>query len=231
MEMICPRCAKSSNDISFVNDLCIHCHLDAKRQHLPTSVQIVICPMTSKIRVSANAPAKQEAQRYNVSKKKVGEVWVKPNNSLIKQIVKRPFKKAGFDCKYTINDEFITLYFESENGEKVAHKHPFKIEYVKMLSPMASRATGGYFEAIVQLRGDRQKVENYRKKIIKALERHTFITKNLDLPEGVDIYVGQKEKIPAILRDFGLVSQRSKKLSGQRRDTKRLYRDTFLVRL
>jgi len=230
MEMICPRCAKSSLNTAFVGDFCIYCHLESKKEELPNSVQIIICPKTGLMRTTAKVASEQKTQRYSLSKKKVAESWIKPDNSLIKQIVKRPFKKAGFDCKYKMGDEFITLYFEGADGQKITHEHPFHIEYVKILSPMASRATGGYFEAIIQLRGDREKIEKYRKRIIKELQRHTFIAKDLNLPEGVDIYVGQKEKIQTILRDLGLISERSKKLSGQRRDTKRLYRDTFLVR-
>lgn len=230
MELICPRCGKRSGTTAFVGDFCLTCHLNSKKDSLPDSVEIVVCPMSGLMRISAHAQSHQESQRYNVSKKKVGESWVKQDNSLIKQIVKRPFKRAGFDCKYKMGNDFITIYFEGANGEKIEHKHPFKIIYTKLLSPMAGRAAGGYFEAIIQLRGDPEQVERYRKKIKKELERNTFIAKDLDLPEGVDLYVGQKLKIQQILRDMKLKSERSKKLSGQRRDGKRLYRDTFLVR-
>ena len=229
MELICPKCGKSSNNDPFVGDFCLQCHLDSKKQSLPDSAEIVICPMTGQIRITAHNEPHQKAQRYSVSTKRIGEKWVKPDNSLIKQIVKRPFKRAGFDCKYKLGDEFITIYFDGAHG-RIEYKHPFELKYTKLLSPMAGRAAGGYFEAVVQLRGDSEQVERYRKKIKKELERHTFIAKDLDLPEGVDLYVGQKEQIQKILRDMKLKSERSKKLSGQRRDGKRLYRDTFLVR-
>lgn len=213
-----------------MQDFCLDCHLKSKKESLPDFVEIVICPMTGFIRTSGKQEVKQKAQRYSVSKKKVGEKWVKPDNSMIKQIVKRPFKRAGFDCKYKIGDDFVTIYFEGADGDKIEYKHPFEIRYKKLLSPMAGRAAGGYFEAIVQLRGDKTKIEKYKKKILKALNRYTFVAKELSLPEGIDIYVGQKGKIQQIFRDLKLKTVRSKKLSGQRRDGKRLYRDTFLVR-
>ena len=166
-----------------------------------------------------------------MSKKKVGEKWVKPINSLIKQIVTRPFKRAGFSCKYKPGSDYVSILFEGKGGEIIEHRHPIKIIEKKILSPMAGRASGGYFEAIVQLRGDKQQIERYRKKITKELLRYTFIAKTIELPEGVDIYVGQKERLQEIFHSMKLKSTRSKTLSGQRRDTKRLYRDTFLVRL
>ncbi|MFH0927026.1 MAG: NMD3-related protein [Candidatus Micrarchaeota archaeon] len=230
MELICPRCGASSKKTQFVGDFCLSCHLESKKKILPDFVEIVICPKTGLVRVSSKGKAHQEHQRYRASEKRVGEAWVKPDNALIKQIVKRPFKRAGFECKYKAGDDFATILFEGAGGEIIEYKHPIKIVYKKILCPMAERAAGGYFEAIVQLRGDGEKIERYRKKISKALERHTFIAKELDLPEGVDIYVGQKEKIQDALYEMRLKYVRTSKLSGQRRDGKRLYRDTFLVR-
>lgn len=231
MELICPRCGKSSTKISFVGDFCLGCTLESKRQVLPDYIEIVICPKTGVIRTSGKAEPKQKAQRYSVSKKKVGEKWIKPDNALIKQMVKRPFKRAGFDCKYKMGDKFVTIYLMSVDGERIEYKHPFEIRYKKILSPMAGRAAGGYFEAIVQLRGDRTKMERFKRKILKELNKYTFIAKEVELHEGIDIYVGQKGRIQEIFRDLKLKTVRSKKLSGQRRDGKRLYRDTFLVRL
>ena len=231
MERICPRCGASSQKTPFVEEFCLPCHLESKQRVLPTSVEIVICPTTGKIRVSGNPDTSDRPQRYAMSKKKIGEKWIKPDNSLLKQIIKRPFKRAGFECKYKMKDNFVTILFEGVDGGIIEYKHPLNIIYKKLLSPMAGRAAGGYFEAIIQLRGDRLQIERYRKKILKALDRHTFIAKEEKLPEGIDIYVGQKEQLQEILRDMKLKTVRSKTLSGQRRDTKRLYRDTFLVRL
>jgi nonsense-mediated mRNA decay protein 3 len=109
-----------------------------------------------------------------------------------------------------------------------------------------SRISGGYFEGLIQIRGDRrvpgkEELETCqciaRDVSVQALEkgdRFAFITKVVELDEGRDLYVGSrklgKQICRAIINSFGGSFSESPKLVGQK-DGVNLYRVTFAIRL
>lgn len=111
---------------------------------------------------------------------------------------------------------------------------------------MCSRISGGYFEAIIQIRGsNRIPAEEEKKECIDIAnsvldrlrnkgDRLAFISSSLDIKEGVDLYVGSSNAGRHICKEInsqlGGTFNESASLQGMR-DGKDMYRITFSLRL
>ncbi len=105
-----------------------------------------------------------------------------------------------------------------------------------------SRLRGGYYEAIVQLRGpaplgeaEREKFDRFvSERVAKSGDRRAFIARIEDLHEGLDFYLGSAKlarKVARALRGkYGGTITESAKLFGKK-EGKELYRVTIAVRL
>jgi NMD protein affecting ribosome stability and mRNA decay len=89
---------------------------------------------------------------------------------------------------------------------------------------------GGYYEAIIQLRGRPERVRRWRKELTEELLKYTFISGIEDLKEGVDIKVGSSRQALSLIKDLGFRDYLiTKKLWGLK-EGKRVYRTTFALR-
>ena len=104
---------------------------------------------------------------------------------------------------------------------------PVSIKYDDTICRDCTRRTSGYFEAILQLRGD---FEKKAPKIINMLREESFVRKIDRNRDGMDIYVGAKSAVSRVLRNMKLKPLKSYKLHGQKQG-KRIYRTTFCVRV
>ncbi|MFA5108530.1 MAG: NMD3-related protein [Candidatus Micrarchaeia archaeon] len=232
MQRICPHCGKANDNIAFVGEICLSCALERKQQSLPSSVSIVRCPTCQRLRTNTNLnrSTKHLSQRYDKKALKTKEEWVNYTPARIKEIVKKPFEKAKMPGEYDIELGVWRGFFDA-GGERAAYTWPIEIKWENNSCPRCSRSTSGYFEGIIQLRGDKKNIEKYAQKFAKKISKDSFIAKVVELDEGVDLYVGSKADIPKLVRYEGLKFFRSKTISGERRDGKRLYRDTFLIKV
>ena len=94
--------------------------------------------------------------------------------------------------------------------------------------------TGGYFEAILQLRPADDKMLNYNFQEIENRE-NVFISKRLDLKTGIDLYITSYRFAVSLARNmkrkFGGTIKISKQLYSQHRLTSKLiYRVTVLYK-
>ncbi|PIT84271.1 hypothetical protein COU37_04390 [Candidatus Micrarchaeota archaeon CG10_big_fil_rev_8_21_14_0_10_45_29] len=231
MIRICPRCGKSDDKISFVGEFCIDCTLEKKKEKMPSEVEVELCVKCERVRsglINARKSQKSpQSQRYN-NRVRGGEKWIKLDNKILKEIVWLEFKKKGFSGKF---DAKNNTWHGTFGEEAVPYSVPVQIKYNKQVCQICSRSTSGYFEAIIQVRGEMEKVKRVCAKLKKRIGKNNFLPKTVEKKEGIDIYVGFKKSIPEILNDEGYKFVRTVTLSGERRDTKRLYRDTFLIRV
>ncbi len=105
-----------------------------------------------------------------------------------------------------------------------------------------SRQRGGYYEAILQLRGDALSDENKRREVrrfvleraAKGEERRAFVARIEEPKEGLDFYLGSakvaRKLARALQQKFGGTTTESAKLFGKR-EGKEIYRVTIAVRL
>ncbi|MDG6244331.1 MAG: NMD3-related protein [Methanolobus sp.] len=111
---------------------------------------------------------------------------------------------------------------------------------------MCSRISGGYFEAIIQVRatnripGDDEKQEcmaiinDVLERMLNKGDRLAFISNSLDIREGTDLYLGSSNAARHICKEInsrmGGSFSESATLQG-RKDGKDMYRITFSLRL
>jgi nonsense-mediated mRNA decay protein 3 len=132
------------------------------------------------------------------------------------------------------------------DGRSVSTEADVEVRIHKESCNVCSRISGGYYEAIIQIRAQGRvptKAELKRSlkvaddvmaKAEKAGDRLAFVSDVFDLPEGTDIYIGSttsgRQIARAIADDTGATIIESPKLVGAR-EGKGLYRVTFAVRL
>lgn len=206
MERICPHCGASDNSISFVGERCLNCFLERSKIRWADKIEIEACQKCGRIRR--------------------GKDWKESHPTLIAAIAQAAMK--GVPGHYNIERQVWEGVWE-EGGSSAAFERPLPIDWKKAVCPTCNRESSGYFEGIIQLRGDRAKVEKYAARLKKILEKRTFLPKVEEMHGGMDIYVGEKKDVAEILFHQGLKYERSEKLSGEK-NGKRLYRSTFLIR-
>ncbi|MFH1306230.1 MAG: NMD3-related protein, partial [Candidatus Micrarchaeota archaeon] len=172
---------------------------------LPTKVNIIICAGCGKIK--------------NKGK------WERRSDKLIEEIAVKAFRKSGFEGKFNVSEGVWKGIIEGAE-----YSCPVEIAIEKIMCKNCSRASSGYFEAIIQLRGEKGKIDKYLKKIVRRVGKNNSISKIEEMHGGVDVYVAFKKEIGEILSEGGMKFARTRKLVGERRDGRRIYRDTYLVR-
>lgn len=206
MERICPSCGIADSRITFVGERCLECFFEGKRSGFAGKIPLEACVKCGRIRR--------------------GKEWKESHPSLLAAIAEKLMK--GIPGHYNVEAQQWEGIWE-EGGDSVPFTHPLPLDVKKAMCPQCNRAASGYFEGIIQLRGDPAKVQKWADKLSKQISKITFIPKMEDMHGGVDIYVGEKKEIPEILMHHGMKAVRTEKLSGEK-NGKRLYRSTFLIR-
>jgi NMD protein affecting ribosome stability and mRNA decay len=98
----------------------------------------------------------------------------------------------------------------------------------KSICDDCSKASSGYYEAIIQVRG--KNVQRWAEKIMRELKSRTFVSKYMKLDEGIDIYVGSRKEAAETLAILKRKPTISDKLYGVK-DGRRVYRRTYCVRV
>jgi nonsense-mediated mRNA decay protein 3 len=200
--LICPKCGRSDSEIKFIEAFCSECY--------PVKIEI---------------PGKLTFERCGrCGRMKFRGEWMAYNERKLNEYVagkcKGDFDSVEYDVEsqkavFTVRNNLITK--------------EILVEFAKTICQQCSRVSGGYYEGIVQLRGDRAKIEKYADMLVGKLEKITFITKTEEKDEGLDLYVGRSKPVVKLMSDLGVKTLMTKKLVG-RDQGKRLYRTTFLIR-
>lgn len=204
--IICPKCGSKSSEKEFIGPFCIDCH--KFRFKTPKAVVIKHCKKCGRVWI--------------------GNGWVPHNKKKIEEMIASRFKGDFERIDYYLESSVAVMYFREDNKIYMIDKK-FEPVLEFMHCPDCSRRSGGYYEAIIQLRGDRKKIEKWASKLIYDLNKKTFVTKVEERREGTDLFVGQSKAVFELLRELGLRTKISRKLYTQRKG-KRLYRTTFAVR-
>lgn len=206
MKRICPRCGTPDNEVGFVGEKCINCALEGRREKWPVRIEMEVCSRCGKIRR--------------------GNDWKENHPQLLGVIVSEKMK--GVPGHYNIERKLWEGIWE-QGGDSAPFEHAIELAEKRSICISCNRSTSGYFEAIIQLRGNPDKIEKYGLLLQKRLSKITFLPRIEDMHGGLDIYVMEKKDVPEILFHLNLKYARSEKLSGEKKG-KRLYRSTFLVR-
>ncbi len=205
MDRICPRCGTPGSKREFAGSFCVDCRSSMLKLDVPRAISIPKCKLCGKVKLKGGW--------FEQSEKRVGEFVL----SLVKG------KYSGARVKTDPPEIAFTV---NEGGSFLEVKRDFALDFPWATCTDCSRKTGGYFEAIIQLRGDEEKIRMFAEKLTKRLD----ITKIEELKEGLDLYAISKTKSAYALAKLGLKFTVSNKLFGLR-DGPRIYRTTFCVRV
>ncbi len=192
------KCIKcGSTTPPFIGLLCLKCY----KPHIkiPKKIEIKQCKKCGRLFFSGKWQSKQKL------------------NSFLKSKVK------GSDVKRVeIEDNMYKIYITDD----AFVKRKIPIIFVPSICDTCSKISGGYYEAIVQLR---DKGLRYYNRLLKLLNKRTFISK-IDDSNGYDIYVGSSKELFSILSYLKIKHYNvSKKLYGLK-EGKRVYRITIVIR-
>jgi nonsense-mediated mRNA decay protein 3 len=205
---VCIKCGAKKGDKAFVDLLCIDCYVP--KIEIPKSFQMAICPRCGAVLR--------------------GKRWDKANESLIRKDFAH--KAKGRDAngvQVDINKSTLTYFVETDKGP-IPMEAPIRVEINKELCDFCRKKSGGYFEAIIQLRGNPKRVEKWRKILEAKLDEKTFVASEEELKEGIDLKVGSSKAALSIINELGLRDYKiSRKLFGLKQG-KRIYRTTFAIR-
>ncbi len=138
--------------------------------------------------------------------------------------------RAEFDeFQIDIKRKKAILIFYVE-GYKTERKINYDVEIKTVLCRDCSRLSAGYFEAIIQLRGNPLKIEKKADYIIKQIyKKGAFVAKIEEKKEGLDLYVSSSKKALEVIKENGYTHKISRKLHGLK-EGKRVYRTTIALR-
>lgn len=210
MKKICPKCGTNSTERKFAGSFCEECAAG---------------------KTSIETPAKLEFKEC----KKCGRVWLrewtqKTTKALEEYIVSKcRGEHTNAHAKITSeNAEIVFIVKKDDSILETTRNIPLKFEQIMCLD--CSRESGGYFEAIIQIRGSKENAERARKKIERQLARTTFISKTKENKSGYDVYVGNSKATGAALASLELSPTKAYKLFGVK-EGKKIYRTTYCVRV
>jgi len=211
MEKICPRCGVSSKSRSFVGTFCIDCKLKDVKIEIPSKIKIQSCKSCGRIKF-AN--------------------WQERSKELLEKIIAKHAKGEFEGLKIShLNDGRCSVSFLVRfDLAPFEVKRELEINFDEKLCEECYRKVSGYYEAIIQLRGDKKKVDRFFEKLRGGLAKRTFISKLVEHKNGIDIYVGSRDATAEILSYYNLKPSISDKLYGIK-EGKRLFRRTYCIRL
>ncbi|MET1123851.1 MAG: NMD3-related protein [Archaeoglobaceae archaeon] len=218
--MRCVICGRESEEV-----LCAECAAERLELAVLDTVEIVMCSGCRRFKLGASwaevdleeAVAREVARSLRVDERfRVESVEVRGNVAVLRG-------KFG--------------------GEELEVSIPFNYNISRSRCPRCSRQSGGYYEAIIQLRAEGRKLEEEeirraKEILISVLEtdrsEKAFLSKVQERKEGIDFYVGSRDvgrrASYRIADEMGGKVTESKKLHTKI-DGRDAYRFTYLVRL
>jgi len=203
--LVCPKCGRTEDDVEFIEAFCKDDY--PVRLKLPDRIELEQCTRCGRVRLQ-------------------GE-WIPHNAKVISKFILSKCRGDYDSATYDMEKQ-AAVFVMSGSGASI--ERPIPLDFKKTICQQCSRMSGGYYQGIIQLRGDPLRVLGKGEMLIKRLEKRTFISKTEEKDGGLDIYAGDSKAVVAVVTALGLKTFITKKLVG-RDQGKRLYRTTFLIRL
>ncbi|MBU0591361.1 60S ribosomal export protein NMD3 [Candidatus Micrarchaeota archaeon] len=206
IELICPKCGKTNKQMDFIEAFCINCY--------PIKIE---------------TPAKIETERCReCGKIKLRGEWVTYTDKKFAKYIISKCKGTFSTAEYDNAKNTITFTIDKQTETTI--KRDIILDVKTNMCGHCSRISGGYFQGIVQLRGDEKRIKKHADQLIEQLAKKTFLTKTEEKDGGFDIYVGNSKAVVELFSKLKIKVRITKKLVGAEQG-KRLYRTTFLIRL
>ncbi len=194
---VCPRCGRTEREVPFIGFFCRDCYLELHPPVEEREIKLKVCPTCGRVFVGYWT----EPDLTKIARWIQGHVKVSPE-------VEKPVMSitiAGEDEKGV---DYLGILRGVIEGTPFEYRFRGRVRKVYEQCPFCARRAGGYYEAVLQLRGDRWE-ELYRKVIdlvSKERDPKAFIVKEVPRRKGIDLFVGSKkvaEKVARKLKQMG----------------------------
>ena len=206
----CPICNRSSEEARFFGEFCEFCLGDKLREKLPAEAEYEICRDCGRVKVAGAFVHNSES-----SMERLLAIKFKPHNIRLIHV-------SNGIARISVGDEKHTGLSIDFN----VHLKPRRV-----LCDDDAKKRAGYYEAVVQLRGEAGKVERAATSLARYLEKNgAFVTKTEVKEHGIDVYASDKKTAFAFISARHLKFKSSFELHGEKRG-RRLYRNTYFITL
>ncbi len=212
----CPTCSRSTDDARFIGEFCEFCVIEKISAGIQDKAQIDRCRSCERIRTPEgfddfSLEAMAESLKHELH---LGQCEV---------------KVTAFDTHTMQAAVRITSEYEDE---RVTFEKQVHVKFRRMMCQRCYRQSSGYYEALVQLRGNERTVENVAASITKFIEaRGSFLSKTEKVRGGYDVYIGDKEAANQyFMLHNTLRPTRSYKLFGVKKG-KKLFRNIYALHM
>ena len=225
MEKFCPRCGKTVDKLFGPRKVCIDCFRDTQDfVELPDEIRFEQCSVCGNYRI------KNVWKEFESDEKLVFDVLGQYEKENVEM-------GASFRRQGEIYD--VNVVMEKEvNGEIVRQVKELEMVPEKTQCMKCSRFHGGYFEAILQIRGKINQdifgnmMEFAGRKTSE--DRSNFVSNVEEIHGGYDVYVSSMNMLRSLLNflkdDFGVEEKWSKELVGQK-EGQEVYRTVVSARI
>jgi len=154
--------------------------------------------------------------------------WV---DTEMEDLIKNSVKILGNNVKIEVNkDKIFSTGFLKTSKKAKEEIHEVNVKIIKALCPVCSKRSGGYYESIIQLRGDiSEEILNF---IDKEIKEKTFYRAER-VKGGLNLYIGNKNIANQIAdklkRAYKLEVKKSFKLHTKK-EGRDIYKSTFLIK-
>ncbi|MDE1868884.1 MAG: hypothetical protein KGH60_02880 [Candidatus Micrarchaeota archaeon] len=213
MTIYCPTCNRSSDEVRFIGNFCQICIAEKLSRKIPEKVIIKQCRFCERIKTREGFAI---MSANNIGKVIVSEFKLKDCKAKVKERT-----KDGATVEFRCFVDESVVAFDKEISIKVEHE----------TCQDCYRRSSGYFEALVQLRGTRSKVDKLVERIKKYAERGgAFVSKTEELEGGIDVYVSDKLLMNEFFKYYRLKPKRSYTLYGMKKG-REVYRNVYALHL
>ncbi|MGB9929647.1 MAG: 60S ribosomal export protein NMD3 [Methanosarcina sp.] len=233
----CPKCGKESDIL--LDSVCKDCFFE--------TFKLIELPLVLHVRICSNCGAYFQRSKWGdignleeVVLKAVEDALFIHNEAGDVEVYFKPREITPYI--YIVRAEVDAIV----RGEPVHADAETEVRIQRTACDMCSRESGGYFEAIIQIRAAGRYPTEEEKKRCSTLARETmesmrkkgdrlaFISDVIEQKEGIDFYMGSmnasRQVCRLIVSELGGSFSESPTLVGMK-DGKNLYRITFAVRL
>ncbi|MCX8163345.1 MAG: 60S ribosomal export protein NMD3 [Candidatus Micrarchaeota archaeon] len=211
----CPKCGKNSTDYNFINDFCLEHFLEELFRSLESKkIRIKKCRQCKKLKIIS--PNSKEF------------LWVEEKDQKFFLFL---VSKIGLPKNLITQIEGLEKNILKIKIENKPYLIPLKIDFLETICENCKKNSKS-FKSIIQIRGQKNNIQKFYSFLLNLLEKEKIrILKQEHLAEGPNIFVDEKQKLVFLFSLYKIKFLRTSKLVGQRRDGKRIYLDTFLIKV
>lgn len=213
MTIHCPTCNRSSDNTRFIGEFCEFCTADRLSAKISERISILRCGRCGSIKVKGrfvpfNTGSLGEALTSGIHLHGcTARVKGLRGNSAIAEISCGP------------QDSIVTF----EKRIRIITRHE--------MCPTDYKISSGYYEALIQLRGDHERCERMAARITRFVQRRgAFISRTKPVQNGIDVYTSDKALMNQFFSLRRMRPKRSFRLQSLR-NGRELYSNIYALRL